>query len=81
VDPIPLRVIDGVPSERSDAQRDRERILTAAECLIAASGVDSVSVDRIAAYAGVGRARSSAASATGSAWSALGRPRGGRRGG
>ncbi len=55
MDPIPLRVIDSVPSERSDAQRNRERILTAAECLIAAAGVESVSVDRIAAQAGVGK--------------------------
>lgn len=56
MEPIPLPVLpDGLPPERADAQRNRERILDAAERLISCSGLDCVSVDRIAAEAGVGK--------------------------
>lgn len=50
-----LPLIDAQPLERTDAQRNRVRILAAAARLIACSGVDCVSVDRIAAEAGVGK--------------------------
>ncbi len=49
-----LALIDA-PAERADVQRNRERILDAAERLISCSGLDCVSVDRIAAEAGVGK--------------------------
>ena len=44
-----------VPLERVDAQRNRERILCAAERLLAKASPDCVSVDAIAAEAGVGK--------------------------
>lgn len=50
-----LPQIDAVPAERADAQRNRRRILDAAGRLIACEGVDCVSLDRIAAEAGVGK--------------------------
>ncbi|MEU3424088.1 TetR/AcrR family transcriptional regulator [Streptomyces gardneri] len=43
------------PPERSDAARNRLRILAAAGALFDAHGVESVSMDRIAAEAGVGK--------------------------
>jgi len=43
------------PVERQDAQRNRERILGAVERLLACERVDCLSVDRIAAAAGVGK--------------------------
>ncbi|WP_215545814.1 TetR/AcrR family transcriptional regulator [Amycolatopsis sp. CA-230715] len=43
------------PKERADAARNRERIVEAAERLFAAHGVDAVSMDQIAAEAGVGK--------------------------
>lgn len=49
-----LPLVD-VPLERADAHRNRERILCAAARLIECSGVDCVSLDRIAAEAGVGK--------------------------
>jgi len=43
------------PLERADATRNRERILCAAARLIESAGADCVSLDRIAAEAGVGK--------------------------
>ncbi|MEU3747156.1 MULTISPECIES: TetR/AcrR family transcriptional regulator [Streptomyces] len=43
------------PPERSDAARNRLRILAAAQALFDTHGVESVSMDRIAAEAGVGK--------------------------
>lgn len=52
MDQLPLI---GAPVERADAQRNRERILCAAAELIERLGADCVSLDRIAAEAGVGK--------------------------
>jgi AcrR family transcriptional regulator len=52
---IELPVLDAEPRERADAQRNREKVLAAAERLIACRGVDNVSMDAIAAEAGVGK--------------------------
>jgi AcrR family transcriptional regulator len=41
--------------ERADARRNRERILSAAACLIDEHGVDRISMDDVAAKAGVGK--------------------------
>lgn len=43
------------PRERADAARNRAKVLAAAAELFAAQGVDSVSMDAIAAAAGVGK--------------------------
>jgi AcrR family transcriptional regulator len=53
--PFELPVVDAEPRERADAARNRRRILAAAERLFADRGVDSVSMDTIAAEAGVGK--------------------------
>jgi len=45
----------GAPCERSDAARNRQRILSAAERLFALNGVAGTSMDAIAAEAGVGK--------------------------
>jgi AcrR family transcriptional regulator len=50
-----LPVIGSEPRERADAARNRRRILAAAQRLFAAHGVDAVSMDAIAAEAGVGK--------------------------
>jgi AcrR family transcriptional regulator len=50
-----LPLADGEPRERADAQRNREKVLSAAEKLFACYGVDNVSMDAIAAEAGVGK--------------------------
>src|ERR671931_1733787 len=52
---IALPVLDAEPRERADAQRNREKVLCAAERLFASHGVDNVSMDAIAAEAGVGK--------------------------
>jgi AcrR family transcriptional regulator len=51
-----LPVIGEVPQERADAARNREKILLAAQELFAAHGIENVSLDAVAAKAGVGRA-------------------------
>jgi AcrR family transcriptional regulator len=53
--PSELPVFDAEPRERADAQRNREKVLTAAAELFACRGVDNVSMDAIAAAAGVGK--------------------------
>ena len=53
--PLGLPVADGEQRERADAQRNREKVLSAAERLFACHGVENVSMDAIAAEAGVGK--------------------------
>jgi AcrR family transcriptional regulator len=53
--PTDLPLADGEPHERADAQRNRIKVLLAAEKLFACRGVDNVSMDDIAAEAGVGK--------------------------
>lgn len=45
----------GVPQERADAARNRTKVLTAAARLFAAGDVTAVSMDDVAALAGVGK--------------------------
>jgi AcrR family transcriptional regulator len=56
-DPIPLPLASPPVAgrERADARRNRERILDAATRLIEERGVDGVSMDEVAAEAGVGK--------------------------
>ena len=55
----PLPLADGPaparPAERADAARNRRRVLDAAEALFAEHGVDAVTMDAVAAAAGVGK--------------------------
>lgn len=53
--PAVLPVLDAAPAERCDAARNRRRILEAAWRLVTAEGADAVSLDQIAAEAGVGK--------------------------
>ena len=53
--PQALPTIDAEPCERADAARNRRRILAAAARLIEERGVENVSMDAIAASAGVGK--------------------------
>jgi AcrR family transcriptional regulator len=53
--PQALPNIDAEPCERADAARNRRRILAAAAALIAEHGVERVSMEAIAASAGVGK--------------------------
>src|SRR2546421_408169 len=53
--PLTLPTVDAEPGERADAARNRRRILTAAAQLIGERGVEQVSMDAIAAEAGVGK--------------------------
>jgi AcrR family transcriptional regulator len=50
-----LPVLGGEPRERADAARNRRRILSATETLVARDGAACVSMDRIAEAAGVGK--------------------------
>jgi AcrR family transcriptional regulator len=50
-----LPIIDAPAPERSDAARNRERLLQAAEELIDHCGIDGVTMDAVAARAGVGK--------------------------
>jgi AcrR family transcriptional regulator len=50
-----LPVVGAEPRERADAQRNRIKVLSAAERLFACRGVENVSMDAIAAEAGVGK--------------------------
>jgi AcrR family transcriptional regulator len=52
---IELPIVDAEPRERADAQRNREKVLAAAERLFACRGVENVSMDAIAGEAGVGK--------------------------
>jgi AcrR family transcriptional regulator len=53
--PQALPTIDAEPGERADAARNRRRILASAARLIEEHGIDAVSMDAIAAQAGVGK--------------------------
>jgi AcrR family transcriptional regulator len=53
--PIELPLADGEQRKRADAERNREKVLAAAEKLFACRGVENVSMDAIAAEAGVGK--------------------------
>lgn len=50
-----LHLFEAPRAERADAARNRTRILAAAEALFAERGVDAVSMDDVAAAAGVGK--------------------------
>jgi AcrR family transcriptional regulator len=52
---IELPIVDAEPRERADAQRNREKVLAAADRLFSCHGVENVSMDAIAAEAGVGK--------------------------
>ncbi|HZB74907.1 MAG TPA: helix-turn-helix domain-containing protein [Solirubrobacteraceae bacterium] len=52
---IELPIVDAIPKERADAQRNRQKVLVAAARLFAQEGVENVSMDMIAAEAGVGK--------------------------
>jgi AcrR family transcriptional regulator len=57
-EPLPLTVVGdgaGDPCERADAKRNRVAILEAAKRLFDSEGVENVSMDAIAAAAGVGK--------------------------
>jgi AcrR family transcriptional regulator len=53
--PLALPVVDAAPPVRADAERNREKVLCAAAKLFAEHGVENVSMDAIAAAAGVGK--------------------------
>jgi AcrR family transcriptional regulator len=53
--PLALPVIDAAPPVRADAERNREKVLSAAARLFSEHGVENVSMDAIAAAAGVGK--------------------------
>src|SRR5215213_2297059 len=53
--PFVLPVVDSAPPVRADAERNREKVLCAAAELFAEHGVENVSMDAIAAAAGVGK--------------------------
>jgi AcrR family transcriptional regulator len=57
LDPVPrqLPLLDQPPRERSDAARNREALLAAAARLVERHGVDAVTMDSVAAEAGVGK--------------------------
>ncbi len=53
--PVPLPLADGPPRERADAARNRACVLEAAADLFACRGIEHVSMDAVAAAAGVGK--------------------------
>ncbi len=53
--PLLLPLVDAPPRERSDAARNRTALLEAAERLIATCGIDALTMDAVAAAAGVGK--------------------------
>ena len=53
--PRPLPLLGSAPAERSDAARNRERLLEAAQRLIREHGVDHLTMEALAAEAGVGK--------------------------
>lgn len=53
--PIELPRADEPPRERADAARNREALLAAAERLIGRCGIDGVTMEAVAAEAGVGK--------------------------
>ena len=55
LDHVQLPLLDQPPRERSDAARNREALLGAAARLVDEHGVDAVTMDSVAAEAGVGK--------------------------
>ena len=55
LDELPVIQINDAPQERADAARNREKVLAAAEKLFAEHGAACVSMDAVAAEAGVGK--------------------------
>ena len=55
--PVPIRLplVDDEPQERRDAARNRHALLVAADALIGEHGVDAVTMEAVAARAGVGK--------------------------
>lgn len=53
--PLLLPLVDAPTRERSDAARNRTALLEAAESLIATCGIDALTMDAVAAAAGVGK--------------------------
>lgn len=53
--PIRLPLADDEPPERRDAARNRDALLVAADALIGECGVDGVTMEAVAARAGVGK--------------------------
>lgn len=53
--PIRLTLVDEEPRQRRDAARNRDALLAAATALIEECGVESVTMDAVAARAGVGK--------------------------
>lgn len=53
--PIPLPMLGDQPPERSDAARNRDALLVAADELIEQCGVEAVTMDAVAARAGLGK--------------------------
>jgi len=54
-EPFELPVLDAEPRPRADAQRNRQKVLSAAKELFRRHGVENVSMDAIAGAAGVGK--------------------------
>lgn len=54
-EPRLLPMLDSAPGERSDAARNRVRLLEATERLIDHCGIDAVTMDAVASEAGVGK--------------------------
>ena len=52
---IELPIVDAIPKERADAARNRAKVLAAAQRLFDRCGAENVSMDMIAAEAGVGK--------------------------
>ncbi|MQW77746.1 TetR family transcriptional regulator [Nocardioides sp. dk4132] len=54
-DPRPLPLLGSAPAERSDAARNRERLLEAAQRLIRENGPEHLTMEALATAAGVGK--------------------------
>ena len=54
-EPIELPLAPEVRAERIDAARNREAILEAAQRLLSAQGTESITMDKLACEAGVGK--------------------------
>ncbi|GAA3285605.1 MULTISPECIES: TetR/AcrR family transcriptional regulator [Dactylosporangium] len=52
--PAPLPLLDQPPAERADAARNRQRLVDAAQRIVAAKGVAGLALDEVARAAGVG---------------------------
>src|SRR6201992_793090 len=52
---LPVSALRDLPQERGDAARNRDLLLQAARTLVAKRGADAVTMDDVAAAAGVGK--------------------------